>query len=123
METANPDNFLQGLLAQTADMASFSFSKVRAAILGSCDKEEESVLPKTGMPEVVEKEFSSIFIGPTDILGKPYGTQTQTVMVGWANNDVQYFEEALYPSTNGKGLARTSLHTVKIPIAEAWRQA
>lgn len=122
---------LQELLQGNIDHSSFSVNKLQESILGSCAKEDDSKLPQTGMPQAVEKEFSSIFIKPTQILGQPYGTHTQTVILGWASNEVEYYERAFIPiadsaveesdgsAENDKN--RTSVHRFSVPITNAWR--
>ena len=64
--------------------------------MGQCKKEKnEAALPQTGLPVEIEHVFSSIYIQPTDVLGEPYGTRSQTVVAAWKDGIVQFRERSL----------------------------
>ena len=114
---------LQELLKGQLEPQCFSPDDIQDRIMADCKKQEDERLPKTGMPQEVEREFSSIFIQPSNVLGKLYGTHTQTLVAGWANNKVDYYERQQF-HLNGSldgNVPRTTEHSFSVPIADIWR--
>lgn len=114
---------LQDYLERDLQSDASAVSWVQEILMSSCEKAEDSKLPHTGMPQEVEKNFSSIFIEPLNFQGKLYGTHTQTVVTGWADCHVEYHEKALYTARNGESSksAKTSSIHLSVPITDDWR--
>ena len=114
---------LQAYLERDLQLEASAVAWVQENLMSSCEKAEDSELPNTGMPQEIEKKFSSIFIEPLNFQGKLYGTHTQTVVTGWADGHVEYHEKALYSARNGESLrpAKTSSIHLSVPITNDWR--
>jgi uncharacterized protein with NRDE domain len=113
---------MQAMLEQE-DLApeTLPWEAVMDEILYQCNKEERCDLPQTGFPWTVEHELSSIFILPTTLLGKSYGTQTQTVVAGWLDGVVEYREKVLHSVLEGAdSLPKLSRFQLPVQISQTW---
>jgi len=113
---------MQALLEQK-DLApeTLPWETVTDDILHQCSKEDRCDLPQTGLPWAIEMELSSIFVLPTICLGKPYGTQTQTVVAGWLDGMIEYREKILHSVLEDPdSLPKMSSFQLPLQISEAW---
>jgi uncharacterized protein with NRDE domain len=113
---------LQALLERKdLDPGTLPWDTVLDNILYQCSKEDRCDLPQTGLPWTMEQELSSIFILPTSLLGKPYGTQTQTVVAGWLDGVVEYREKVIHSVLEDpNSLPKISRFQLPMQINEAW---
>lgn len=58
---------------------------------------DDSQLPRTGMPEQLERNLSPIFIRQHAMPGGAYGTRTQTVIAAWHDDHMAMRESNLMP--------------------------
>ena len=72
---------------------------------------DDAELPKTGMPQHVERALSPIFIGQHQMPGGPYGTRTQTIIAAWHDGHMALRERNLQPD----GSWQQAQHDFAIP--------
>ncbi len=110
-------------LLERQDLApeTMPWAEVMEHVMYQCAKEDRCDLPETGMPWEVEHQLSSIFILPTELQGRPYGTQTQTVVAGWREGLVDYREKGLHSVVEqATSLPKQSAFRVPVEIGGAW---
>lgn len=115
---------LQDLLSKSnLQQDSFPWDWVEDEVLSDCEKASDEKLPRTGMSEEVDKALSSIFIQPMHMLGKAYGTQSQTVIVGWQDNMVQVHEKITSRAIGTTRAKQCGIleFCLSVPITDTWR--
>ena len=63
---------------------------------------DDAELPETGMPQLVERLLSPIFISRHELNGGAYGTRTQTVIAAWHDGHVTVRERNLTLASSWK---------------------